>query len=92
MAKNKSKKQKSPFGKYSIEQIMRVEANTYVIQVGSDIFDDGGNFFFSKKAAAVLHNRILDNLLDVIDAGDDEERADAIKCMLSLQIMPLRIN
>lgn len=73
-------------------EVMRAEACSYVIQVGADLFHHEGKMVFSKKATAMYYNKILNGLLDIIDGGDDEERADAMKCLASLQIMPLRIN
>lgn len=86
------KNNKGPFGEYSVEDVFRAEACSYVIQVGVDLFDNDGQMIFSKKAAIMYYNKILNELMNVIDGGDDAERADAIRCLGTFRIMPLRIN
>lgn len=86
------KTNKGPFGEYSVEDIFKAEASSYVIQVGVDLFDNNGQMIFSKKAAIMYYNKILNELMNVIDGGDDTERADAMRCLRTLHIMPLRIN
>lgn len=83
---------KSPFQNYTVAEVMLAESCSYVIQVGSDLFSNDGKLVFSKKSAIMYYNKILNSLMDVIDGGDEEERADAMKCLRSLHIHPLRIN
>lgn len=83
---------KSPYNNYSVAEIMLAESCSYVIQVGKDLFSYEGRMIFNKKTSIVHYNKILNNLMDIIDGGDDEERNDAIKCLGSLHILPLRIN
>lgn len=86
------KKEKSPFRGFTLSQINSIEADTYVIQVGVDLFCYKGQFFFTKRSAALLYNKILVNLVDLINNGDTEQKNDATKCLGNLRILPLRIN
>jgi len=92
MAKKKKSAEKSPWGKHSVEDIKRTEHDAYVIQMGMEIFDSDGKIVFNSRAVAVYYNKILNNLLDIIDGGDEDERNDAIRCLGTLHVHPLRIN
>lgn len=83
---------KSSYGKYTFAQILNSEKDAYVIQVGKDLFDADGKLVFSKAAADLYHSKIMDNLLDLLDGGDAEEKHEALTALASLRVMPLRIN
>lgn len=85
-------KKKVPFKIYSAEEIKKLEIDSYVIQVGVDLYAEEGRMVFTKNAAAVYYNKILNHLLDIIDGGDAEEVMNAHRCLRSLHVMPLRIN
>ena len=83
---------KSEWGKYTFAQILKSEQDSFVIQVGKDLFDDEGRLVFSKTAADIYHKKILENLLDILDGGDSDEKQDAMEALATLRVMPLRIN
>jgi hypothetical protein len=85
-------KKKKPFKIYNAEEIKKLEVDSYVIQVGVDLYAEDGRFVFTKKAAIVYYNKILNHLLDIIEGGDEEEVMNAHRCLRNLHVMPLRIN
>lgn len=83
---------KSPFAGYTSEEIMAFEAITYVLQVGSEIFNKRGKWGFTKKSANIYYNRVLRELLNQLKNGDKKQRKNAERILLSLKILPLRIH
>jgi hypothetical protein len=84
--------EKNPFVGYTLDEIREAEATAYVIQVGSDMFRYKGNYTFSYKSAVYFRNKILDNLMDLINNGDQDQKDNAFRVLKSLQILPLRIH
>jgi hypothetical protein len=93
---NKSKHPKhpkNPYADYTIEQIMAVEADKFVIQVGADLLqNEAGKMAFSKDRTDELFGQILINLNEMKESADPQERQDALSCLNSLHIWPLRIH
>lgn len=83
---------KSPYRNYSVEDIAATEFNTYVIQVGDDLFSYNGKMGFSLKRAEMFYDDILGGLHEMKKSGNKIEKEDAIKCLLLLRIFPLRIH
>jgi hypothetical protein len=92
MAKKKKLKDKSPFEGHSIEQIAYAEATSYVIQVGVDFFESKGHLTFGQKQAEGIYMKLLVALQDSVKNGSREDRETALKCLATLQILPLRIQ
>ena len=91
MAKKK-KKPRSPFVGHSVEEIAYAEATSYVIQVGVDFFENKGRLTFSRKNAESIYIKVMGTLLDSIANGSPEDQETALKCLISLQLLPLRIQ
>lgn len=85
-------KEKNPFIGYTTEEIMASEAVTYVIQVGSDVFNSNGNWFFNKKSAQIHYGKILRMLLAQLNGGTKKERENAQRVLNSFKVLPLRIH
>lgn len=83
---------KSPFIGYSSEQVMAIEATTYVLQVGSEIFNTNGKWVFTKKSAYIYYNKILRELLDQLRNGNNKQRKNAERVLQGLKVLPLRIH
>jgi hypothetical protein len=86
------KTEKSPYVKYSIQDVAAAEAGHYVIQVGSDLFSYNGKMAFNRDRADKLYADILAGLNDMKENGSDLEKEDASKCLVTLMIHPLRIH
>lgn len=90
--KKKKKDDKSPYKHYTVEEVMAAESGNYTIQVGGDLFSYNGKMAFSKDRADHFYKNILAGLNDLKEHGTEVEKEDAIKCILHLKIIPLRIN
>lgn len=86
------KTEKSPYGQYSVEDIIATEAGTYVIQVGDDLFSYNGKMGFTLDRAEKFYNNIFNGLNEMKVSGNEVEKEDAIKCLLLLKMYPLRIH
>lgn len=84
--------EKSPFRGFTVQEVLAVEATSYVIQVGADFFSNNGHFAFSKRSAAIFHGKILRDLQYVMKNGSKKEKVAAEECLKTLRIVPLRIN
>lgn len=83
---------KSPFGRYTPEEVFAFEAVTYVIVVGLDVFDVKGKWVFDKKGAVKYYNKILDELMQQLQHGNKKKKISARRVLNSLRIEPLRIH
>ena len=87
------KVEKSPYGSFSVQEVMEAEAGTYVIQVGADLFSlPNGKMAFSKDRAEYFYQEVRRGLLHMKENGEEHERKEAHECLLYLKIHPLRIN
>jgi hypothetical protein len=85
-------KQKSPFVKYSEEQIAKAEATRYVISMGNDFFSLDGKYTFSKSKAESYHDHVIDGLLEIIETGTDPEIEEAEFCLFNLKILSFKLH
>jgi hypothetical protein len=85
-------KEKSPFVGYTTEEVLASEAVTYIIQVGSDIFEARGTWFFTKKTARIHYGKILRAVLEQLNRGTKKEKEDAKRVLNNLKILPLRLH
>ena len=83
---------KSPFVGYSTKEVMEFEATTYVIQVGSDVFNIKGKWVFTKKAAQLYYGKVLRELLNQLKTGNSRQRVSAKRALGTLKVMPLRLH
>lgn len=83
---------KSPFVGYTAEEVMAFEAVTYVLQVGSDIFNVRGKWVFTKKSAYIHYNKVLRELLDQLKNGNSKQQRNAKRVLMGLKVLPLRIH
>lgn len=84
--------QKSPFVSYTAEEILAIEAVTFVLQVGSDMLEIKGNWFFTKKSVNTYYNRVLREILDQLANGNKKQKRSAERALRGLRVLPLRIH
>lgn len=88
-----SKKEKSPYKRHSIEEVMAAENGNYYIQIGDTMFEsDTGKLAFNKERAEMFYDNILAGLIDMKKNGTYEEKEEATFCQLNLRIIPLRFH
>lgn len=85
-------KEHSPFVGYSTEEILASEAITYFIQVGSDVFNSRGTWFFTKSSAKIHYGKILRTVLDQMHNGNKKQKENAWRILNNLKILPLRLH
>lgn len=85
-------KEKSPFIKYTPEQVADAEATNFVILLGHDLFSYEGKYTFIKEDAQLYHDQIIEGLLEILDSGTEKEIAEAEVCLFHLKILPFRLN
>ena len=86
------KDEKSPYGEYSLDDVIEIEAGNYYLQVGIDIFFDDGKMAFSRKRVEALYDKVFKDLSEMKKNGNDEEKSDAHACLLFLTIRPMRVH
>lgn len=82
----------SPFKNGTIQEVFRAEIDSYIIQVGSDFYDNDGDYTFSSSQASKNYNIILKNILYSLANGNEKQKKAAARCLLNLHILPLRIH
>jgi hypothetical protein len=87
------KKEKSPFGKYSQEQIEEAESKNFIILLGHDLFcNEEGRYTFLKEDAEVYHDQIRGGLMEILENGSMTEKQEAEVCLFFLKILPFRLH
>lgn len=91
-----SSEKKSPdimYNGHTIEEVMSIEATHYYIQIGDELLEsETGKLSFSKDRVEDMFAQVFESLKHMRKHGTDEEKADALKCLLSFRIHPLRIH
>lgn len=85
-------KEKSPFKSFTVEEVFNAEATNYTIQVGSDFYCHDGGMVFSKKTAALFYNKILGQVINMMNNGNTKQKQSAHRILRNLKVLPLRIN
>lgn len=85
-------KNKSPFKNGTIEDVFNTERNYFSIQIGNDMYNKDGNFFFTVSQVEKYYNKLLNNIIYTIANGNEKQRDAAMKCLSRLYILPLRIH
>ena len=83
---------KKPFNGFTEEEIKRAEANSYTILIGSDFYSKDGDFVFSRQQAEKYYDILMNNILRTLDEGNEKQRNAAMRCLNTLQILPLRVQ
>ena len=90
---SQKKQEKSPYKDHTVEEVMQVEAGAYYIQIGDSMFEsDSGKLAFSKERAEHFYGVAMEALRDMRDNGNEEEKEDALTCLLNFRIIPLRFH
>ena len=85
-------KERSPFKGYSIAEINKAERNSFVIQIGNDLYSKDGEMVFSLSQAEKYYDTLLVNILHTIDNGTAKQKVAAMKCLARLHILPLKLH
>lgn len=87
------KKEKSPYGKHSVEDVMATEAGRYYIQLGDDMFEsETGKMAFDRDRAEYFFNQIREGLDNLKANGTESEKEEAVWVLGNLRMIPLRIH
>jgi hypothetical protein len=92
MADEEKKDPKSPYGRFSLEDIVAIEAGHYFIQVGSDIFCYNEKEVFTRDRAEMFYDSIFKDLTAMKEKGDEVAQADAKACLFYLRIHKMRVH
>jgi len=84
--------EKSPFGKYTLEQVELAEATNYIILLGHDLFHYEGKYTFAKEDAEEFHEQIIGGLMEILENGSPAEIEEAEVCLFHLKILPFRLH
>lgn len=87
-----AKKDHSPFRSYSVNEILATESSNYMIQVGFELLNIGGNFLFNKKSAVTHYNKILREILNQLKNGNKKQQANAERMLSNFKIIPFRLH
>lgn len=85
-------KQNSVFRGFTEEDVKRAESSTFTIQVGPDFHTHNRSYVFTEKSAIVHYNKIINELLDMLEGGDKKEKKQAEFLLQNIFIRPLRIH
>jgi hypothetical protein len=82
----------NPYVNGTIEEVAAAERTSYFIIVGERVFAYHSQMAFSKDDAHFHFQKLKEFYLEVIQSGNTIEKTEAVKNLLTLKVMPLRIN
>jgi hypothetical protein len=85
-------KPKNPFVSGTEEEVFKLEAKYYVIQIGPEFFSYGDKMVFTMERAEKFMEDIVEGLREMLCSEDPEDRMDAKRCLALVRILPLRIH
>jgi hypothetical protein len=85
-------KEQSPFVNFSIEQVLKAEQNSFIIQLGDDMFSYDGKYVFTQKSAESFKNEIEIKLSNAIKNGTLKDQKLARYKLFNLRIYPMRLH
>lgn len=88
----KKKQSDSPYVGRTLQDVENLEKDAFVIQVGADVFMDQGFWAFDAENTEFYYGQILNGLNEMKEKGTENEKEDAIKCLLLLKSFPLRLQ
>jgi hypothetical protein len=69
-----------------------MENTFYVLRFGGDFVIEDNSYLFTKTEIAKLYNKTLNNLLSVIEDGNEKDRKYAMDLAASLFVQPMRLH
>ena len=88
-----SESNKSPYKQHSIEDVAKAETGNYYIQIGDGMFEsEQGKLAFSKERAEAFYEQIREGLVDMRSKGSQEDKDEAMFCLMNFRIIPLRFH
>lgn len=84
--------EKSPYGKFSVADVVAAENDTYILQMGDDLFTENGYYAFRKEKAENLYDIIRESYEGIKKEGNEDDQKDAIWRLQTLRLHPLRIH
>lgn len=83
---------KSPYVGFTVEEIAKAEAGSYVIQLGGEFFDYQGNFTFTREAAERFYDELYTGLHEMLNDQRKIDKSEVLTTLLNLRISPLRFH
>jgi len=87
-----TKKVKSPYIGYNVDEVLRIESNFYTLEMGGDFVAEDQYHLFSKIEVIKIYNKTLKDLLGIIAEGTDKDRKYAIELIGKLVVKPMRLH
>ena len=88
-----SESKKSPYRQHSVEEVVKTETGSYYIQIGDGMFEsEQGKLAFTKERAEAFFQQIMDGLVEMRKTGSQEDKDEAMFCLMNFRIIPLRFH
>ena len=85
-------KTKGPFVGLTLSEVNQVERDSYVLQIGNDLYARDGEMVFTASQVEKHYETLLSNILHTLDSGTERQRVAAMKCLERLHILPLKLH
>lgn len=82
----------NPYLGFTLEQLFRIESNSFVVQVGDDFFSNDSGYAFTKTKAEYFYDEIYKSLTDLLHTGITKDKEEAMEVLKSFKILPLRLH
>lgn len=85
-------KKNLPFRGYTEKEVRRMENGYYCLVLGGDFVLQDKFYLFTEREISKLYEDTLENLLKIIEDGDEKDKQYAISLIPGLLIQPMRLH
>lgn len=83
---------KSSYLGYSEEEVKDLESNYFCLVMGGEFVVEDGSYTFTKKEVSKLYNIMLNDLVSVVEDGNEKDKKYALELIFGLIIQPMRLH
>ena len=85
-------KRKSAYIGYSEKEVENMEQNYFCIQFGGDFICEDSYYLFTKSEAEKLYKVTLEDLVGIIESGEEKDRKYALDLIMGFLVRPMRLH
>lgn len=73
-------------------RVLEMEEDAFVIQINDEVFTEGDYYAFDKENTEIYYQKIVAAFKDMKENGSVKDHKMAIKSLMGLRVIPLRIQ
>ena len=82
----------NPFKNGQLEDILKIEKEGFIIQLGNDVYLKNRHFIFDSILVKRYYKNLSNKLVDKINNGSKEQKELALEYLTKLKVYPIRFH